>query len=166
MIQDCTLLKNTLRWTEEVRQDFSKKESLAYILTVAAGATAAFGLLLYLFDPNVHTLADGVWSAWVTMTHVGFGDVVPTSFFGRLLAAALILLGLILFSLFTATLSVAFLGKDMAVLGKELRSVEKESEQVAEEESRILQELARLHQRLDRLELALAARADAKAGES
>ncbi|MDP3009144.1 MAG: ion channel [Methylococcales bacterium] len=32
-----------------------------------------------------------MWSAWVTMTHVGFGDVVPTSFLGRLFSAGLIL---------------------------------------------------------------------------
>lgn len=166
MTHDLTLLKNTLHWITEIRRDFAKKENLLYILTIAASATFAFGLLLYLFDPNIHSLPDGVWSAWVTMTHVGFGDVVPTSFLGRLLSSALILLGFILFSLFTATLSAAILGKSMSALGRGMRSLEKESGHVLEEDNRILQELARLHERLDRLELALAARVDAKARES
>lgn len=151
------LWHNTLHWLADIRKDIEKKETLLYILVVAGLATAVFGLLLFVLDPNVHSLMDGVWSAWVTMTHVGYGDVVPTSFLGRVLASVLILLGLVLFSLFTATLSVMFLGKNMASLGNELRSVEQESSRVVEEESRILRELARLHERLDRLESRLAA---------
>ena len=147
-----------IRWISQIRKDVGKKESLVYILSIAMLATAVAGLLLFLLDPNIHSLTDGIWSAWVTMTHVGFGDVVPTSFLGRLLAAAVILLGFMLFSLFTATLSVAFLGKNMAAMGRELRSVEQESGRVIEDESRILQELARLHERLDRLEKSLAQR--------
>ena len=79
--------------------------------------TLAVGLILFLIDPNIKSPLDGIWSAWVTMTHVGFGDVVPISFFGRLLAAGLILFGLVFFSLFTALVSVALIGRNMDALG-------------------------------------------------
>lgn len=48
---------------------------------------------------------------------MGFGDVVPTSFLGRVLSSLLIVFGLILFALFTAALSAAFLGKGLEALG-------------------------------------------------
>ena len=35
----------------------------------------ASGLILYLLDPNIHSLFDGIWSAWVTMTLVAFSLV-------------------------------------------------------------------------------------------
>lgn len=160
MYRSIALFNNLISWVYELRRDIGKKESLVYILAIAILATGVSGLLLFLLDSNIHSLMDGIWSAWVTMTHVGFGDVVPTSFLGRVLAAAVILLGFVLFSLFTATLSVAFLGKNMAAMGRELRSVERDSGRVIEEEDRILQELARLHERLDRMEQALAAADD------
>jgi voltage-gated potassium channel len=101
------------------------------------------GLLLFLVDPNIHSLFDGVWAAWVTMTHVGFGDVVPVSFVGRLLAAALILFGLVFFSIFTALVSVTLIGKTFEELGVSQHS---------DSENLILNELKKLHQRLDDLE--------------
>ena len=86
------------------------------------------------------------------MTHVGFGDVVPTSFLGRLLSAVLILFGLVLFSLFTALLSANLIGKSIDAWGHDVRSLEQNVNQLETEESKILKELARLHDRLDALE--------------
>ena len=110
------------------------------------------GLLLFIIDPNIHTPQDGVWSAWVTMTHVGFGDVVPVSFFGRLIAAGLILLGLVFFSLFTALVSVTLIGRNFEALGGSVKFLEENAGNLSSGEDKILAELARLHQRLDELE--------------
>ena len=109
-------------------------------------------LVLFILDTNIHSLFDGIWSAWVTMTHVGFGDVVPTSFLGRILSAALILFGLVLFSLFTALLSANLIGKNIDAWGNNVQSIENDLDQIEIEESKVLQELARLHARLDALE--------------
>jgi voltage-gated potassium channel len=86
------------------------------------------------------------------MTHVGFGDVVPTSFLGRLLSAALILFGLALFSLCTAILSVTLIDKNIDTWGKDVRLIEQDSHCIETEESQILHELARLHARMESLE--------------
>ena len=106
----------------------------------------------YLLDPNVHSILDGIWSAWVTMTHVGFGDVVPTSFLGRLLSAVLILFGLVLFSFFTAILSVTLIGKNMNAWGINVQQLEKDAGVLKAEENQILLELVRLRKRMDALE--------------
>ena len=88
----------------------------------------------------------------MTMTHVGFGDVVPVSFFGRLLSAVLILFGLALFSLFTAILSVTLIGRNMDTWGQDMRHIEQETGRIETEESTILRELERLHDRMAVLE--------------
>jgi len=108
------------------------------VLFLAAGVTVLFGLAVFMIDPNVHSFWDGMWYAWVTMTHVGYGDVVPTSFIGRLLACLLILFGLAVLALLTATFSTILIGRGMGEMVKD--------------ESQILAEIKRLHERLDQLE--------------
>ncbi|MGZ8190701.1 MAG: potassium channel family protein [Methylococcaceae bacterium] len=132
--------------------DLRGKRSLVFLLILAFSVAIASGFVLYLIDPNVHSFLDGIWSAWVTMTHVGFGDVVPTSFLGRLLSATLILFGLALFSLFTAILSVTLIGKNIDTWGHDMRHIEQETSRIETEESLILHELARLHERMESLE--------------
>ncbi len=139
------LLKNLLN-------DLRGKQSLVYLLILAVAVSIASGFILYILDPNIHSVFDGIWSAWVTMTHVGFGDVVPTSFFGRLLSAMLILFGLALFSLFTAILSVTLIGKNIDTWGHDVRQIEQETIRIETDENQILHELARLHERMEALE--------------
>ena len=146
------ILTEALSLFKSLLNDLSEKRALVYLLTLAFAVTIASGFTLYMIDPNIHSLFDGIWSAWVTMTHVGFGDVVPTSFLGRLLSAALILFGLALFSMFTAILSVTLIGKDMDNWGQNVRQIEQDTSRIETEENQILHELARLHKRMTALE--------------
>lgn len=154
---------NAFRWGSSLGGELLKARNLVHLVLLAALVTLAVGVALFLVDSNIKTPLDGIWSAWVTMTHVGFGDVVPVSFVGRLLAAALILFGLVFFSLFTALVSVALIGRNMDVLGMEMRRVERKADRIEGEESRILRELARINGRLDRLEQRLPPRGGSSA---
>jgi voltage-gated potassium channel len=144
--------QNAIRWGDNLRVDLFKSKNLGYLVLLATLATLAVGLILFLIDPNINSPFDGIWSAWVTMTHVGFGDVVPVSFFGRLLAAGLILFGLVFFSLFTALVSVSLIGRNMDALGMDMRNIELEAGRIQTGEDRIIAELARLHERMEALE--------------
>ncbi len=146
------LLTESISLFKSLLNDLTGKRTLVYLLTLAFAVTMASGFMLYMIDPNIHSLFDGIWSAWVTMTHVGFGDVVPTSFLGRLLSAALILFGLALFSMFTAIVSVTLIGKNRDDWGQNLRQIEQDTSRIETEENQILQELARLHDRMTALE--------------
>jgi voltage-gated potassium channel Kch len=146
------ILTEALSLFKSLLNDLSEKRALVYLLTLAFAVTIASGFMLYMIDPNIHSLFDGIWSAWVTMTHVGFGDVVPTSFLGRLLSAALILFGLALFSMFTAIVSVTLIGKNRDSWDQNVRQIEQETSRIEVEENKILQELARLHKRMTALE--------------
>ncbi len=146
------LLSAALSLFQKLLNDLSGKRSLFYLLILAFAVSFGAGFILYVIDPNIHSVTDGIWSAWVTMTHVGFGDVVPTSLLGRLLSAALILFGLTVFSLCTAILSASLIGKNMDSWENNVRQIEQETNHIEANESKILSELVRLHQRLDSLE--------------
>jgi voltage-gated potassium channel len=146
------ILAEALDLLKKLLNDLKEKQSLFSLLILAFTVSGVSGLCLYLLDPNVHSIFDGIWSAWVTMTHVGFGDVVPISFFGRLLSATLILFGLVLFSFFTAILSVTLIGKNMDGWGYSMRQLEKDAGVLKAEENQILLELVQLRKRMDALE--------------
>jgi voltage-gated potassium channel len=154
------MLTEALNLFKNLLNDVKAKRSMVYLLALAVAVTIASGFVLYLFDANIHTLFDGIWFAWVTMTQVGFGDVVPTSFLGRLLSAALILFGLAIFSLFTAILSATLIGKNLDILGSDVRQLEQETNSIETDENKILYELARLHERMASLEKQLSSSAD------
>jgi hypothetical protein len=147
-----TILIASLQLFKKLINDLSGKRSLFYLLVLAFAVSCGAGFMLYIIDPNVTSIGDGVWSAWVTMTHVGFGDVVPTSLLGRIVSAALILFGLTLFSLCTAILSASLIGKNMDMWTSNVQQIEQETTRIEADENAILQELARLHQRMERLE--------------
>ncbi|MFI3190533.1 Ion transport 2 domain protein [Crenothrix sp. D3] len=149
------ILTDAVQLFKKLLNDLSGKRSLIYLLTLAIAVSLGAGFILYILDPSIHSLTDGIWSAWVTMTHVGFGDVVPTSLLGRLFSAGLILFGLALFSLCTAILSASLIGKNMDTWGDNVRQIEQETNRIEADENKILCELAKLHERMERLENAL-----------
>ena len=55
-------------------------------------------------DP-IRGISQGIWWASVTMTTVGYGDAVPRSLAGRLLGATWMFLGVLMISMFTATVA-------------------------------------------------------------
>jgi voltage-gated potassium channel len=146
------ILTDALSLFKKLLSDLSGKRSLVSLLILAFAVSLGAGFILYIIDPGVHSLGDGIWSAWVTMTHVGFGDVVPTSLLGRFFSAWLILFGLAVFSLCTAILSASLIGKNMDTWGSNVRQIEQETNRIEVDEDKILRELARLHERLDSLE--------------
>ncbi|WP_260471928.1 potassium channel family protein [Bacillus salinus] len=67
---------------------------LVQILAIAFSLIIIFGTLLHFIEPDTFpTLFDGVWWALVSVSTVGYGDYVPTSVVGRIVAMLLILLG-------------------------------------------------------------------------
>jgi voltage-gated potassium channel len=78
--------------------------ALATTLIAVAIIVIVFGLLVAGVDPNIHHAWDGFWWAVSTVSAVGYGDVVPTSFLGRMLGIILILIGIVIFVVLTANI--------------------------------------------------------------
>ena len=57
----------------------------------------------------VNTFFDAFWWSFITITSVGYGDIYPLTVAGKIIAMILTLLGMGLFSLITAELSVKFI---------------------------------------------------------
>ncbi|RLC47404.1 MAG: hypothetical protein DRH57_04115 [Candidatus Cloacimonadota bacterium] len=53
-------------------------------------------------NSNIGNFVDSIWWALVTITTVGYGDIVPKTFGGRIIGIILIIIGVILVSLLTA----------------------------------------------------------------
>lgn len=75
----------------------SRAKIVVFLCTVIILVTLA-GTVMYLLEGEVddtkfHSIPDGIYWAIVTMTTVGYGDVVPTTAWGKLMSAILILLG-------------------------------------------------------------------------
>ncbi len=143
------------RFSGNVRQ-FLAHNRLGTTLAVALVVIVLAGLLMSAIEPGVKTPWDGIWWAWVTVTTVGYGDIVPTTGMGKLFAAFLILMGVALFSLMTANFSSFFIGRDVSRVEAEL---EEDMEKMTHEEldihssvNRLDRDLLSFEQRLSQME--------------
>ena len=100
------------------------------------------GIMMAAIDPAIESPVDGVWWAWVTVTTVGYGDLVPNSALGKVFASLVILLGLALFSMLTGTFAALFIEK------KEEEMLDAEQEQILERLDDVIQRLEQLEERL------------------
>jgi len=109
----------------------------AVLLIVATATVLALtaALLVWMIDPAIDTFGDALWWAVSTVTTVGYGDVLPESSAGRVVAAALMLTGLGLIPVITSVV--------VSIL------VSQRTREAQEDERR---QLDQLFERLDQLE--------------
>lgn len=135
------------------------KNSLGPTLFVSLIVVVMAGIFIAAIDPAIESPGDGIWWAWVTVTTVGYGDLVPESPQGRIFGGLLMVLGLGLFSLITATISALFVVREEEeLIDKEERILERGGElierekSVVSEEGQIVEQLSGMEDRLEQLE--------------
>lgn len=149
------MLSLFMRFSRTLR-DMLAHNRLGTTLAVALVVILMAGVLMAAIDPAVPSPLDGIWWAWVTVTTVGYGDIVPTTTAGKLFGALLILLGVALFSLMTASFSAFFFERGISKvgedLGRDVDRVEQEETSIQSSLERINRTLTRIEERLDTLE--------------
>jgi voltage-gated potassium channel len=134
------------RVSKQLAKPLSIRYAAQAIALVTGFLMVVSGALMRVFDhdqfPNVWL---GIWWAAQTVTTVGYGDVVPTSVWGRLVAVATMLLGVAIVSVVTAIITSTFIER-----AREERLEQAESKVATE--AKIDEAMQALHERFDELD--------------
>lgn len=111
---------------------------VAVMFTVGAAGTAAVEIL----SPNsFQSLGDAAWWASTTVTTIGYGDVVPGTSGGRVIAVFVMFASVATVSFTTAVLTASFVAYQQRRLGPETKRHEE-----------LVETLSRIETRLDEIE--------------
>lgn len=106
------LYKVLLITGKEVRK-YPSKTKLDYatfvLLLVLVFGSFLFFIVEHGVNPEVPTYDSAMWYSIVSMTTIGYGDIVPITAIGRIIGIIIILTGMLYLSLITATLAFSFI---------------------------------------------------------
>jgi voltage-gated potassium channel len=90
----------------------SPRGAAVVIATVSTSITVAAGILMTVADrKGFPSIGSGLWWAVQTVTTVGYGDHVPTTVAGRLVAAVVMLVGIGFLTVITAAITSTFVSR-------------------------------------------------------
>ena len=132
---------------------------MAVFIVIILGSTLA----LYYFEPNVGDIFDALWYEFQTITTVGYGDIIPSSPIGKFVGLLLLVAGVLMFSIFTASFSYLFtekvfrqendeFNKKMNFLKDNLYNTKVSIDEIRENASSNNEDLELINKRLDKLE--------------
>jgi voltage-gated potassium channel len=138
------------RWwnRREERRGLRPRDAAYLIVAFWLLAVVVFGVIEHLADSSTFpTVWLGMWWALQTVTTVGYGDVVPQDTEGRVAASFLLLGGLALLSVVTATITSAFVERrqrerrhaDIAPIVRELEQMSAQMREVHAQLERLRQ---------------------------
>jgi voltage-gated potassium channel len=111
------------------------------------------GLFMTTFDSGIHDPFEGAWWAFETLSTVGYGDIVPTTWGGKIFASFVMVSGVFISALLTAHIASYFLGKrsieNRERIEKNYNLMIKALEQSHENFQTLNQKLIKLQEKLD-----------------
>jgi voltage-gated potassium channel len=92
---------------------YSERRALFGCLVIALGSSVVAASLMHLAEGKVQpdklgTIPDALWWAVVTIGTIGYGDVVPVTALGKLIATGTIFVGLVMMALPVGIIATAF----------------------------------------------------------
>jgi voltage-gated potassium channel Kch len=95
-----------MRWL--LGDPITARKAARTIIVGTIVVTIACGLLIRFFDTTDYpTIGTAMWWAIQTVTTVGYGDNVPTTTNGRIIASILMVVGITLLAVLTATVTAS-----------------------------------------------------------
>jgi voltage-gated potassium channel len=111
------------------------------VATIALSLALIAAVLETIVDSGIDGFNNALWWAIVTVTTVGYGDVVPTTTAGRIIAGALMLVGVSAIPIATSLVVSVFITRLQA----------KQREQDAAEREQIVQHLERIERAIEQM---------------
>ena len=108
-----------------------------------AGAVTVLGVERNHPDANITSFQDALWWALTTMTTVGYGDRFPVTGEGRLMAAGLMLSGIAVLGVLTASIAAWFIGQ--------FQAVEQQVDEVSESVDHMAESMEEVEERIDQV---------------
>jgi voltage-gated potassium channel len=90
-------------------QFFFNVTGLKYMVFSSVVCIFTGGILIHFVEGM--SFPDGIWWAFVTVTTVGYGDISPTTLYGRIIASVLMIVGIGLVGSLTSTITTLFFDK-------------------------------------------------------
>jgi voltage-gated potassium channel len=104
-----------------------EQDRLLFIFAFGVLGTTALlgGVSLYLVEgrlnPNINSLADGIWWAMVTITTVGYGDIIPITFLGRIVGGIMMIGGMFTLALFAGIVGSSLVNAMLSIREEQFR---------------------------------------------
>ena len=117
-------------------------KAVRMVATVALTLALVAAILELIVDSGINGFGTALWWALVTVTTVGYGDVVPETSIGRVIAGALMLVGVSAIPITTSLVVSVFITRIQA----------KQHEQDAIERADVVARLERIEQALVRMD--------------
>ena len=131
--------------------------SLKYFVHNQLLKTLSLIMLAYMFlsayillkiDSGFHTMFDALWYNIVTISSVGYGDITPVTYQGKLIGIFTIILGVLFISIFTAAMSGHYMQKPEQETRKAL---EKSYEEARQENIKLSEKINNLEENFENL---------------
>ena len=117
------------RLAEHAERAVANRRVFPYLAGVTALICVGSGILARLIDHrDFHTYGDGIWWAVVTIPTVGYGDIVPTTTWGRIFGTVVIVFGVTFLSFLIAIVTSLFVDTNRDQL-EQARAVREEETQ-------------------------------------
>ena len=104
-----------------------EENNLLFALAFAVLGLATFlgGTSIFLVEsksnPAINTILDGMWWSLVTITTVGFGDIVPVTPLGRIIGAVLMVAGMFTLALFAGIVGSSLVNSVLSIREEQFR---------------------------------------------
>ena len=141
LIEETRLEKRLDRWVDRA---VTPRGAAIVIATATIAITVGSAALMTVIDREDYpSLGSGLWWAVQTSTTVGYGDNVPTTVAGRLVAAFVMLVGIGFLTVITAAITSTFVSR------ARLEPADTDAE------TSVAEQLRQLDRRLERIEAAV-----------
>jgi voltage-gated potassium channel len=107
-----------IKWQH--RKRLITRRGLIYSLILCLIILGLGGVGFWVLEPRAVTLSDGLWLAFTTAATVGYGDIVPSTHASRIFAVLVVLLGLAVLSLVTASVAAMFVETEERQIERDL----------------------------------------------